>query len=88
VRSAPSFWWQRERSAAALALAPLARLWGMSSVWRMGRAPSFRAPVPVVCVGNFVVGGAGKTPTAIALARIAKALGFTPGFLASGYGGK
>jgi tetraacyldisaccharide 4'-kinase len=71
-----------------MALAPLAWLWGASSARRMAQAPAFKAPVPVVCVGNFVVGGAGKTPTAIALARIAKARGFTPGFLASGYGGR
>jgi tetraacyldisaccharide 4'-kinase len=54
----------------------------------MARTPAFKAPVPVVCVGNFVLGGAGKTPTAIALAQIAKTRGFTPGFLASGYGGQ
>ena len=88
MMSAPSFWWRRERSAAALALAPLARLWGASSAWRMARTPAFKAPVAVVCVGNFVLGGAGKTPTAIALAQIAKTRGFTPGFLASGYGGQ
>ena len=60
---------------------------GLSSVRRMARPPAFRAPVPGVCVGNFVLGGAGKTPTAIALWQIAKAQGFAPGFLASGYGG-
>jgi tetraacyldisaccharide 4'-kinase len=87
VRSPPSFWWRPERSAASLALAPLARLWGMSSARRMARPPAFQAPMPVVCVGNFVLGGAGKTPTALALWRIARDRGFTPGFLASGYGG-
>jgi tetraacyldisaccharide 4'-kinase len=44
--------------------------------------------VPVACVGNFVVGGAGKTPTALALARIARSRGLRPGFLTRGYGGK
>jgi tetraacyldisaccharide 4'-kinase len=53
----------------------------------MARAPQFRPPVPVVCVGNFVVGGAGKTPASIALARIARGRGLKPGFVTRGYGG-
>jgi tetraacyldisaccharide 4'-kinase len=44
-------------------------------------------PVPVICVGNFTVGGAGKTPTALTIARAAKAKGLKPGFLSRGYGG-
>jgi tetraacyldisaccharide 4'-kinase len=46
-----------------------------------------RASVPVICVGNLTVGGAGKTPAAIALARIARGRGLKPGLLARGYGG-
>ncbi len=53
----------------------------------MTKSPRFRAPVPVICVGNFVVGGAGKTPTAITLAKVARRQGLKPGFLSSGYGG-
>ncbi len=53
----------------------------------MGRTPRFRPPVPVVCVGNFVVGGAGKTPTALVLARLARGRGLKPGYLTRGYGG-
>ena len=60
---------------------------GLVAAWRMSRPPRFRPPVPVICVGNFVVGGAGKTPTAIALARIARGRGLKPGFLTRGYGG-
>jgi tetraacyldisaccharide 4'-kinase len=41
----------------------------------------------VVCVGNFVVGGAGKTPTALVLARLARGRGLKPGYLTRGYGG-
>ena len=44
-------------------------------------------PVPVICIGNFTVGGAGKTPTALTIARAAQEKGLKPGFLSRGYGG-
>lgn len=53
----------------------------------MAHARRASVPVPVVCVGNFTVGGAGKTPTALTLARAARARGLKPGFLSRGYGG-
>lgn len=68
-------------------LAPVAAAYGRAAAWKMGRAPRFRPPVPVVCVGNFVVGGAGKTPTALVLARLARGRGLKPGYLTRGYGG-
>ena len=86
-RSAPEFWWRSRPSGAANALRPVAWVWGRAAAWRMAMPPTYRAPVAVVCVGNFVVGGAGKTPTAIALARMARSRGLRPGLLASGYGG-
>ena len=84
--TAPSFWW-RERAGAGVLLWPFARLWGIGAEWRMARPARFRPPVAVICVGNYVVGGAGKTPTVIALVRLAKAGGLKPGILARGYGG-
>ncbi len=42
---------------------------------------------PVLCVGNFTVGGTGKTPIAIALANQAKRMNLVPGFLSRGHGG-
>ena len=43
--------------------------------------------MPVLCIGNFIAGGAGKTPTALALAKVARKNGLKPGFLTRGYGG-
>jgi tetraacyldisaccharide 4'-kinase len=46
----------------------------------------YRAPVPVIVVGNFVVGGTGKTPMVIALAQLLKQSGYKPGIITRGYG--
>jgi tetraacyldisaccharide 4'-kinase len=82
----PAFWWT-ERSVAAALLAPAGACYGAIAARRMAR-PGCKAPAPVICVGNFTVGGAGKTPTAIALARLLKQWGRRPFFLSRGYGGR
>jgi tetraacyldisaccharide 4'-kinase len=48
----------------------------------------YRAPVPVIVVGNFVVGGTGKTPMVIALAKLLIQSGYHPGIITRGYGSK
>lgn len=80
---APSFWW-RERGWAAALLAPVAAIYGAVAARRLRRS---RCPVgvPVVCVGGLTLGGAGKTPTALALGRLLAAA--RPVFLTRGYGG-
>lgn len=91
---APDFWYpdlnkveESHGTMFATLLSPLAFLY--SKVGRLKR--SFTAPermsVPVICIGNFTAGGAGKTPTAIAVAQRLIALGETPHFLSRGYGG-
>lgn len=83
----PHFWSLQRLSVPALLLAPVAGLYGWVAGRRMRQKPKATAAVPVICVGNYVVGGAGKTPTALALARIARTQGLNPGFLTRGYGG-
>jgi len=55
--------------------------------YRLVNAPRRQIDLPVICVGNFTVGGTGKTPVAIALAAAAKTVHLTPGFLSRGHGG-
>ncbi|WP_249693199.1 tetraacyldisaccharide 4'-kinase [Stappia sp. WLB 29] len=85
--SAPSFWW-RPPGPAAFALAPIGWLYGAITASRMARKPAYTAAVPVICVGNFTVGGTGKTPFALALAEGLRARGEKPVFLTRGYGGR
>ena len=80
---APGFWARERPGAAALALAPLGALYGLATARRMAR-PGARVQAAVICVGNFVLGGAGKTPTAIAVARILQGLGERVAFLSRG----
>jgi tetraacyldisaccharide 4'-kinase len=82
----PGFWY-RPSSGISMLLAPLGALYGLVAGWRLGRA-GFDAGIPVFCVGNYHVGGAGKTPTVLALAQVLRDLDETPVVLSRGYGGR
>src|SRR3954451_17683538 len=82
---APAFWWKKPGAAAAL-LSPVAAAYGAVAANRLGK-PGARAGVPVICIGNLTVGGAGKTPTALAVGRMLINAGRRGVFLSRGYGG-
>ena len=82
---APEFWWRPPGIVARL-LRPPAALYGAIAARRMEQQGT-RSALPVLCVGNFVVGGSGKTPFAIAIAERLVELGERPAFLTRGYGG-
>ena len=83
---APPFWWTRP-DWRAYALYPASAIYAAVAKRRMTYARRERIDIPVLCVGNFTVGGAGKTPVSIALAREAKRMRLSPGFLSRGFGG-
>ena len=81
LRDGPLQWLLRPLSwlfGAVVAARRFAFLHGLLRIERVG--------VPVVVVGNRIVGGAGKTPTTIALARHLAARGWHPGIVSRGYG--
>ena len=82
---APDFW--RDDGALARGLAPLGAVYAWVVARNLERAEEYRPAVPVICIGNIVAGGAGKTPVAIALARQLLAVGRRPHLLTRGYGG-
>jgi tetraacyldisaccharide 4'-kinase len=82
--------WQEDGAASALLL-PAA--WGFEAAARLRRRlfeqgirASAKLPVPVVVVGNVLVGGAGKTPTVLAIVSLLVRHGYTPGIVSRGYG--
>lgn len=84
----PHWWYSARPHWQTTLLSPFATIAGAVAAARLAKPPSHRSPVPVVCVGNFTVGGSGKTPLALLIARLVADAGFEPWFLTRGYGGK
>jgi tetraacyldisaccharide 4'-kinase len=82
----PAFWY-RPPSWISRLLMPAGVLYGLIAGLRL-QSKGFDAGVPVFCVGNYHLGGAGKTPTVLALARVLRDLGETPVVLSRGYAGR
>lgn len=83
----PEFWRHGVASRWPALLAPAAALYDVGRRARRRSVRPERGPVPVFCVGAATVGGAGKTPTAIAIARRLIALGRRPALVTRGYRG-
>lgn len=81
----PAFWY-RPPSWIARLLSPFGAIYGAITAQRMSRAGA-AAGIPVICIGNYHVGGAGKTPATLALAKILRAMGERPFVVSRGYGG-
>lgn len=82
----PAFW-RKPSSLLSRSLMPVGALYGAIAARRLSRK-GLRAGVPVICVGNYHLGGAGKTPTVLALAGVLRSLGETPVVISRGYGGR
>src|SRR5947209_10030666 len=83
---APEFWHEPPGLAANL-LAPVGAAWDLAARLRRAVARPYRAPVPVLCVGNLVAGGSGKTPIVLSLAGMLREAGIAVHIVTRGYGG-
>jgi tetraacyldisaccharide 4'-kinase len=86
-----TFW--EQQSPLSWALLPLS--WGFCGgvrlrqlAYRRGWLKSYRSSIPLIIIGNITVGGTGKTPFVIALAKYFINQGINPAIISRGYGGK
>jgi tetraacyldisaccharide 4'-kinase len=80
-------WWQPRRTAWAWALWPLSLLYQvLQAIHQRSQPKAQPLAVPVLVVGNLVVGGAGKTPTVMAVVQALQGRGHRPGVITRGYG--
>ena len=79
-------WWTQTPTATARALQPLASLYTRLAWLHRALSRPRRVGVPVVVVGNLIVGGAGKTPTTITVVHLLRAYGWSPGVISRGHG--
>ncbi|MDI9333685.1 MAG: tetraacyldisaccharide 4'-kinase [Cytophagales bacterium] len=83
--------WQSRRHPFAIALWPVAKVYGClhwmrTKLYDWGFFKPHTLPVPVVVVGNVMAGGVGKTPIVMALVQRLQAMGYKPGVVSRGYG--
>ncbi len=85
----PPHWWQNEDGATLPKyLSPLGKIYGHIVKTRFRYTKPFQSKLPVICIGNFTLGGTGKTPLSLKLAELLIQEGWYPTFLSRGYGGR
>ncbi len=87
----PRWWYRREGRSMPMvraALRPVSWVWAWATARRIARGRPCDPGVPVICVGNLTVGGAGKTPVVRELTRLLAAEGRAAHILTRGHGGR
>ena len=83
----PQFWLDK-KSLISLILLPLSLFYKIGFLLKKNLAKTQKVDLPIICIGNIIAGGAGKTPVALALGEIFKQNNFEFCYLTRGYKSK
>ena len=83
----PSFWYSNEKSLRSTLLLPVAQLYDTINTIKRAYTTPLQLPIPVICIGNAVAGGAGKTPVCLHIGQMLREKGINAVYLSRGYGG-
>lgn len=83
----PGWWYDERAQIVPRVLAPLSLLYGLVVERRLRQEPAYRSRLPVICIGNFTVGGSGKTPFTAHVCKWFADHGRRPAIVTRGYGG-
>jgi len=84
---APKFWYKKKDTFLSNSLYPFSLLFRFGTKIRIFISTKQKSPLPVICVGNIVVGGAGKTPVSLKIGKLLIKSGYKPHFISKGYAG-
>ncbi len=85
---APKFWYLKKDTYLSNSFYPLSLLFRFGTKIRNFINQKEKTSLPIICVGNIVVGGAGKTPVALKIGKLLIKAGYNPHFISRGYSGK
>jgi len=84
---APKFWYLKKDTFLSNSLYPFSLLFRLGTKLRTILSRQKSADLPIICVGNIVVGGAGKTPVSLKIGKMLLKAGYLPHFVSKGYAG-
>ena len=84
---APKFWYYKYDTFYSQILFPLSILFRFGTALRKFFSKERKSPIPTICIGNIVVGGAGKTPVSLKISKLLIKAGYNPHFITKGYAG-
>ena len=82
---APKFWYNKHDTIYSGALYPFSLLFRFGTKLRNIFSIEKPSPIPMICIGNIVVGGAGKTPVSMKIGNMLIKAGYNPHFISKGY---